>query len=480
VLDVITTSGPVGGRRTTSGTAFLGVPYAAGPTGAARFTAPLPHSGWRGVRDATRPGPTAPQPARDMFGTLDMSPYFGPGWRRGDDYLTVDIWAPEPAGEPAPVLVFVHGGGFVAGSTSAPLYDGRAFARDGILLVTVNYRLGIPGFLHLRDAPDNRGLLDVLAALRWVRDNVARFGGDPGNVTLAGQSAGATIVGGLLAEPATRGLVHRAIMQSGNGRGAFTAEQAGIVTAAAGRELGVRPAAGTLAGLSDERLVQVLPQLSGLDLRTPTARDPLGGISPFSLVRAEQPAAAVPGDLPLLAGTTAEEGALYAGAGEADLTATAARFHDDPGTLLTAYRQTRPHTTDPDLRTAILGDGLFGAGTRAMTAAHTQAYEYEFTWRSSTVGAGHVVDLPFVFDVLDAPGLRGPHGLLGNGIPPAGLAHRVHGVWVRFARTGDPGWPPSEPGRRRVQLLGPQWRLTENPRPAEYAAWVPDQWSVKR
>jgi para-nitrobenzyl esterase len=375
------------------------------------------------------------------------------------------------------VLVFVHGGGFVAGSGGAPLYDGSAFTRDGVLLVTVNYRLGLPGFLHLPDAPDNRGLLDVLAALRWVRDNAAAFGGDPGRVTLAGQSAGATIVGGILAEPAAAGLVHGAIMQSGNGRGAFTAGQARIVTDAVGRDLGLAPAARTLAGLSDERLVEVVPRLAGLGLTTPAARDPLGGISPFSLVLAEQPATAVARGaahgIPLLAGNTAEEGALYP-APQNPLD-TAARFHDDPARLLSVYRRSRPHATDAQLSTAILGDGLFGAGTRAMTTAHAPApaatYEYEFTWRSDGLGASHVMDLPFVFDVADRPALHGDRALLGTTAPPPELARRVHGAWVRFATTGDPGWAPSRPGRRRVQRLGPDWGLAENPRPDEHAAW---------
>lgn len=266
---VTTTSGPVRGRRHGHGTVFLDVPYCAPPVGRGRFAAPSPHPRWTGIRDTTRPGPTAPQPARDSFGTLDMSPYFGPGWQRGDDYLTVNIWAPRPDGPPRPVMVFVHGGGFVAGSGRAPLYDGTAFARDGVVLITVNYRLGIPGFLHLPDAPDNRGMLDVLAALHWIRGNATAFGGDPENVTLFGQSAGAVIVGGVLADPASAGLFRRAIIQSGSGTGAFTPDQAGIVTAAVGRRLDLEPTANALADIPDEHLVAVTAGLTGLDLRTP-------------------------------------------------------------------------------------------------------------------------------------------------------------------------------------------------------------------
>lgn len=221
---VTTAQGAVRGLRQDGSTAFLSIPYAAAPTGADRFRPPRPHAAWQGVRDATVPGPNAPQAERRL-GSIDMTPYFGTGWSRGEDYLTVNVWTPETPGGDLPVMVFVHGGGFVAGSTRSPLYEGSAFARDGVVLVTLNYRLGIAGFLDIPGAPANRGLLDVVAALRWVRENIAAFGGDAGNVTLFGQSAGATIVGGILATPDASGLFQRAIIQSGSGLGAFTTEQ---------------------------------------------------------------------------------------------------------------------------------------------------------------------------------------------------------------------------------------------------------------
>ncbi|QXE33869.1 carboxylesterase family protein [Streptomyces sp. GMY02] len=470
---VTTTQGPVRGRRDEHGTVFLNVPYAAPPTARSRFTAPSPHSGWTEVRDATRPGPTAPQPVRDSFGTLDMSPYFGPGWQRGKDYLTVNIWAPPPEGPPRPVMVFVHGGGFVAGSNRAPLYDGTAFARDGVVLITVNHRLGIPGFLHLPDAPDNRGMLDVLAALHWVHDNIARFGGDPGNLTLFGQSAGAIIVGGILADPASSGLVRRAIIQSGSGTAAFTPEQAGIVTAAVGRELEIEPTAETLADIPDEHLVDLLPHLTGLDLRTATHHHPLAGITPFSLVSEQQPATALAArrsGTDLLIGSNLDEGSLYlaplgvlAGSTEADLLDTAARFHPRPADAVRGYQAKHPAATTAELRTLILGDGLFGTGTRRMAAAHASAASgrthcYEFLWRSDAIdgqlGASHVMELPFVFDRLSLASLHGPRGLLGSTEPPAELAGRIHRSWVRFAETGSPGWPIHEPAGGHVERLG--------------------------
>lgn len=406
-----TPSGVVRGRRDTSGELYRAIPYAAAPIGPGRFLPPTPHPGWSGVRDGTRPGPTAPQPVRD-FGGLDMTPYFGPGWVRGDEYLTVDVRTPAADGGRRPVMVFVHGGGFVTGSARAALYDGRAFARDGVVLVTLNYRLGVPGFLALEGAPPNRGLLDVLAALGWVRDTVAVFGGDPGNVTVFGQSAGATLTGALLATPEAKGTFRRAIVQSGSGTGAFTPEQAARVTAAAASALGIEPTARAFGEIPDERFVEILPALAGLDLRTETAEDPLAGLSPFSLVSPVQPAdGPLDGDVALLIGTNTEEGNLYG---------------------------------RPDL-----GRTLFGAGTERLATAHSRisdghTHRYSFGHRSTALdgrlGAAHTVELPFVFDVAGEPWLHGEAGLLGPDPAPEGLAARMHGAWVAFARTGDPGW----------------------------------------
>jgi len=456
---VHTSAGDIRGRRCADGGAqFLAVPYAAAPTGHDRFRPPRPHAGWRGVRDAIRPGPTAPQPVRSAFGVLDMSPYFGPGWRRGEEYLTVDVRIPAPDRQPAPVLVFVHGGGFLAGSNAAPLYNGAAFARDGVVLVTVNYRLGVAGFVSLPDAPDNRGLLDVLAALRWVSDNAAAFGGDPARVTLAGQSAGAVLVAGALADPSSGGLIRRAIVQSGSGTAAQTSEQGQLVAQTVADALDVAPTARSLGALTDDRLVEVLPALAGLDLRTATHPAPLGAITPFSLVLKEQPAAAVAAGrsagVDLLAGTTSDEAALYLapvglldGSTEADMRAVAAQFSNRPDDLLAAYRSQHPAASVAELRTQVLGDGLFGTGTRRLLAAHAPGpaatYGYTFSWRSDAVdgrlGACHTLELPFVFDCTGLLALHGPSALLGTAAVPAGLAGAVHRTWVDFVATGNPG-----------------------------------------
>ena len=498
-LVVATTSGLIQGTRTPQARVFFGVPYAAPPAGESRFAAPRPHPGWAGVRDAARPGPTAPQPPRGRFGRLDLFPFFGGGWERGDDYLTVNVWAPLQPGPPAPVLVFVHGGAFIAGSARGPAYDGTAFARDGVVLITVNYRLGIPGFLWLPDAPDNRGRLDVIAALRWISENASRFGGDPGNVTLSGQSAGAIIVTGIVGAPEARGLFRRVIIQSGSGTAAFTPEQAEIVTAAVGRGIGVAPTAAALGQRSDEELVDVLPRLSGLDLATVDAHDPLGGITPFSLVLDRQPAetiadlgsrAAADSGAPameLLIGSNLDEGSLYLApfqdlddSTETDLRSTAARFHPAPDRLVDAYRSARPSATTAQLRVALLGDGMFGAGTRRFADAHAQVgaartFVYEFTWRSAALdgklGACHLMELPFVFDQIGLPALHGPGALLGTQPPPGDLAARVHATWVRFATQGDPGWPAYSQATPTVQQIGETWTQAVGPHAEEFRAW---------
>ncbi|MFE6286147.1 carboxylesterase/lipase family protein [Streptomyces sp. NPDC057877] len=498
---VTTAQGAVRGLRQDDGTAaFLNIPYAAPPRGADRFAPPRPHEPWDGVRDATVPGPNAPQSERRL-GSVDMSSYFGTGWSRGEDYLTVNVWTPAWAGNGLPVMVFVHGGGFVAGSTRSALYDGSAFARDGVVLVTLNYRLGIAGFLDLPGAPANRGLLDVVAALRWVRENIAAFGGDPGAVTVFGQSAGATIVGGVLAAPDATGLFRRAIVQSGSGLGAFTSEQAARVTRAAAEVLDVKPHADAFADIPDERLVEAASRLAGIDLRTDTHHDPLLGLSPFSLVLDTQPAASVAAGagagagVDLLVGTNSEEGNLYlvpvdkyAASTAADVDDVARLSHPDPAKLVEVYRVSRPGASFGELRSAILGDALFGAGSRALADAHTAhpgsaTFAYEFAWRSAALngelGATHAVELPFVFDLAHLPQLQGPAALLGPDKPPARLAARVHATWVRFATTGRPGWDPYDTGRRATLRIDADsgtdtvgWAQVDDPRSEERRAWA--------
>ena len=484
-----TEQGPVVGRREPFVSVFRNVPYAAAPVGRARFDAPSPAPTRAGGRDARDHGATAPQPRRDKFGQLDLSPFFADGWHRGDDYLTLSISAPVDARR-APVVVWVHGGAFIAGSARAPAYDGQTFARDGIVFVGVNLRLGAAGFLALPDAPDNRGALDVVAALQWVQRNIAAFGGDPAAVTLMGQSAGAIIVMDLLGRPDIDQLVARAIVQSGTGLGTFTPAQAAAVTAALARDVGVAPNAAGFSDVADEDLVAALPRLIDVDLRHASARPPMDGIVRFGIVSDRQPVAALSEGggvrIPLLIGSNLDEAALYIpssdradDSAEAALHASAARLHHDPDKILRAYQRSR--RTPDQTHVALLSDGMFGLGTRLFADAHSRASQaptflYQFEWRSDALrgrlGAAHLMELPFVFDNVKLPNLHGPNAVLGTSPPPPDLAARMHRSWVQFITEGDPGWPAYTAHDGRVQRIGETWAAEPGLRNPELDAWV--------
>ncbi len=488
---ITTRHGPVRGAVRTDHRYFAGIPYAATPRGVARFEAPRPTEAWEQVRDVARPAPTPPQPdLAAAFAPLDMRAYFGPGWVRGQDHLTVTVWAPLRA-EGAPVMVLVPGGGLAAGSAGAEVYAGQTFARDGVVLVAVNHRLGVAGFLDVPGAPRNRGLLDVLAALGWVRDNIEAFGGDPGSITLFGESAGAIVTAGVVADERAQGLLARAIVQSGSGTAAFHPDQAALVTAAAATALGVEPTLAGFASSSDDALVGALPALSAPDLRIGDLLDPLVGLNPLSLVLDEQPtarlAAGVGAGVDLIVGTNAEEGRLYLAPSGAltattrdDLDALAAQVHPDPTRLVDAYAQAHPGATPGDLRALVLGDALFTTGSRAIVRARAgqsraRTWVYEFRWRPSALdgalGAAHTVELPFVFDTADALSLTGPAGLLGPRGGPQHLAEAMHGAWVRFATTGDPGWPAHGGAGRPVQVFDQKCGVEPDPRGALLEVW---------
>ena len=210
---VRTSQGAVRGRTAEGVAIFKGIPYAAPPSGANRFRPPQPAEPWDGVRDALNYGPTVTKPPYfPPFDVLLPEPAIA-----GEDCLNLNIWTPDPGKAGLPVMVWIHGGAFSNGTGAIATYDGSRFARDGVVCVTINYRLGVDGFLFLGDGNANLGLLDQVAALSWVQENIAAFGGDPDNVTIFGESAGGMSVGTLLSMPRARGLFRRAIAQSGAG-----------------------------------------------------------------------------------------------------------------------------------------------------------------------------------------------------------------------------------------------------------------------
>lgn len=466
------TGGLVRGAAVPTGVVFHSIPYAAPPTGPRRFAPPTAPTPWTGVRDASSAGPSAPAPRR-TFGTLNLTPILGTGRHTGADYLTATISTPDPRAGGLPVLVFVHGGGLTAGTGSAEVYDGASFARDGVVLVTLNYRLGASGWLDVPDAPANRGLLDVIAGLRWVAENIESFGGDPARVTVAGQSAGAMIVAALLACPAAEGLFQRAISQSGTGDCAFEAGQAALATQGISLLLGRDVTAASLGDLTDVQLTELSTGLPPLDHAAHGFLDTAVGASPFKpvidgVLLTGQPADTLrPGlGTDLLIGSTAEEANLYTipnglseTAGEPDLFAAARRRFPDPEARLAGYRDLFSDESPGQLLSRVITDA-FTAGSRRLAAAHVvrsrgRTFSYNFRWASGAcdgrLGACHCVELPFVFDQLGLPSLRGPRGLLGPGEPDTVLADETHAAWVRFVKTGHPGWAPNT-----ERLLGEQ------------------------
>ncbi|HEX7199628.1 MAG TPA: carboxylesterase family protein, partial [Dongiaceae bacterium] len=245
ITDVVveTRQGRLRGALSAGIASFKGIPYAAAPFGANRFKPPQPAPSWKGVRDALAYGPTAPKPPYfPPFDEILIEPIIA-----GEDCLNLNIWTPNPVATGLPVMVWVHGGAFTNGTGAVPNYDGQRFARDGVVLVTINYRLSVDGFLFLGDGVANLGLLDQVAALEWVRDNIAAFGGDSRNVTIFGESAGAMSVTTLLSMPRAKGLFKRVIAESGAGHHAISAATATRIGGYLAEKLGVPANRGAIA-----------------------------------------------------------------------------------------------------------------------------------------------------------------------------------------------------------------------------------------
>ncbi|MFI8766666.1 carboxylesterase/lipase family protein [Streptomyces sp. NPDC053792] len=472
-----TTGGAVRGFRASGDVvAVLGIPYAAPPFGARRFREPAPAAPWSGVRDCTAFGPVAPQSAE-----LPGSPVWSPG---DEDVLTVNVWTPAPDGGSLPVLVWIHGGAYTFGSSAQPDFDGDALARAGLVVVTVNYRLGFEGFGHVPAAggvsfPDNRGLLDQVAALRWVRENIAAFGGDPGNVTVAGQSSGAASVACLMVMDRARGLFHRAIVHS-----PASPHYPPAVAAATTRE--VAAAAGCpatpegLAAASPQALVAASDQVveayrrdpaSGSRHYDPSLYAPVldGDVLPVDPLTGLATGAGR--DVDLLVCHTTEEYRLLDAVGSSAKVTTAeqlARFAEDfglPDGLVAGYRAALPDAPVLDVYLAVFGDLLFGEYAHRLVEHHARGggraflsrFDRRRTGPHRDVRAWHCADIPFAFGNVD----KGCVAFLIGGASSSAdrdLARRMVRAWAGFATTGDPGWPSFDDSTGQAQV----WRTDED------------------
>jgi para-nitrobenzyl esterase len=470
---------------------FLGVPYAAPMTDARRFREPQPVERWTGVRDATRPGPRAPQSLPKPM-DLDLEGLMGKVPADGPDYLTMNIFTPETA-TGAPVMVFVHGGSFVAGSKDVPVYDGTAFARDGVVCVVINYRLGIEGFLPAPGVPTNLGLRDMIAALQWVQANIAAFGGDATRVTLFGESGGAWCISALMASPLVKGLFHRAICQSGHGYGSRDISHQQKLVKRLARRLKVSPDREGFASVPTSRIPPaqewvMTPRLF-FHMKDRDGRDPSFGITRFlpvhgdDVLPVETLAALGAGagkDIALLIGTTSEEANLFFAPG--GMMGKLKRWMavmflgkalPRPRAALRAYGMDEPGARPGEVLARAMTDLMFRVMTRRTAERHQgRSWVYEFDWKSpaldGAVGAAHVVELPFVFDTLAAA--SGPNSLLGEN-PPQALADKTHALWIRFAAEGAAPWPEYDAETRQVWSITREVAESEPVPPA--AAFLP-------
>ena len=453
---------------------FLGIPYAAAPVGENRFELPQPHEGWKGVREATEFGPTAPQ-APYNGGIENVLPSI---IIEGDEFLNLNVWAPKNAFD-LPVMVWVHGGALSRGSNSLDGYDGTSFARDGVVFVSINYRLGAEGFSVLPDAPLNLGLADVHAALRWVQAEIAQFGGDPEQVTVFGQSAGGNLIAALLAHRDARSLVARAIVQSGP-LTARPAKTAGKISRLMAKDLGI-PA--TRAGFSSVSPATLLAS----QLRVTAGSTPITGGPSFALAIGGQLIPSNPeldlaqgdaDDIGLVIGATTEEYRLWFVPTGLLTTVTPlfqrlARLKFGVSRRIIApYSHNRPNAGPGELVGALATDILLRLPLNRLAdkrlARRSPTWVYEFAWRSPVqdLGAAHAVELGFVFDRLNAADSVG----IAGADAPQSIAQEMHAAWVRFAKTGNPGWEAWNE-KRPVRMFGAEDAVVYAPREDERSIW---------
>jgi carboxylesterase 2/para-nitrobenzyl esterase len=445
------------------------------------------------VRDALAFGPKSPQPPYPPFVEVILPELTV----SGEDCLTLNIWSKDLGSAQQPVMVWIAGGLFeYHGTGASPWYDGSHFARDGVVCVTINYRVGAEGFLYLGDGIANLGLLDQIAALEWVRDNIAAFGGDPDNVTVFGESAGALSIGTLLAMPRAEGRFRRAIIESGGAHHVSSAATAERIGRRLAEKLGVAPTREAIAAASVDRLLQAQmelraemethpdPQFWGEVTLTGLPWQPVvdGEIIPGRPIDRLRAGAGAKVDL--LIGSNTDETRLFlvtAGAIEhitrEALAAAVAGYGMPVESTLAAYRALHPNGSAGDLLSAVQTDWYWRIPSLHLADAHagntsaSPTYMYEFAWRGSPqfgrrLRAGHSMEIPFVFDTLGnrTEPLHGAN-------PPQSLADTMHSDWVAFAATGNPGWPKYDLSRRATMRFDVTSTVVDDPLARERALW---------
>lgn len=480
---VDTKYGQIKGTAANGVSAWKGIPYAKAPVGNLRFRAPEPLEPWEGVYDGTKFGPASLQPINEMTGYLDNREL-----EMSEDCLYLNVWSPAADDKRRPVMVWIHGGAFMNGTGSSSVYDGISFAENGdVVTVTINYRLGVMGFLHLDEINEayagsgNCGILDQIAALKWVKENIEAFGGDPNRITIFGESAGAMSVGTLLATPSAKGLFNQAILQSGAARIGLQSKVATNVAKEILANLGID--ASDLSALAEIPAEEIMDAAKHI---TPMALAPVidGHIIP------EQPEAAIAKgaskDIPILIGTTKDEHRFFTFFDptwkEMDEEETASQVKEElqelPVTIKSHFLK-QPLTQE--LFESVMGFHTFTFPAIKLAEKQIEhgapVWMYRFDWRSPAFGGGlmscHTMEIPFVFNNTDKPRME---NLVGDS-PDEDVAKQVHQAWIAFAHHGNPNtsvlpeWEAYDMENRTTMLLNTESTVVHDPDQEDRLLW---------
>ncbi|MFB3167830.1 carboxylesterase/lipase family protein [Neobacillus sp. 179-C4.2 HS] len=465
---------------------WKGIPYAKPPVGSLRFRAPERPESWEGIRDVCSFGPVAPQSQREImefFGN-DIS-------NMSEDCLYLNVWSKGADDKKRPVMVWIHGGAFVSGSGSSSWYDGASFAAQGdVVVVTINYRLGIFGFLHLGEiggeeyaTSGNCGIQDQVAALQWVQENIAAFGGDPNNVTIFGESAGAMSIGVLLGFPSAQGLFHKAILQSGAAANVHSSEKATKIAGHLLATLQVEPTnLSKLEELSVEQLIQAA------DLVPPMSLGPV--IDGVSLPRHPEEAIADGSakDITILIGTNKDEYNIFSvfdpewkNADETKVTQLFEKTFGPLVPLISSYHEGNQPLSQ-ELYNKLLTMSVFTYPAQRLTELQVKqgapVWMYRFDWETPVFGGAlkstHALEIPFVFNTLDTPNTE---NFTGSSPEREFVASQMHQAWINFARNGNPNseglpeWPQYNLNDRSTLIFNIESVVENDPNRKERMIW---------
>lgn len=485
-LIVESTYGKLRGEQIDGVCVWKGIPFAKPPVGPLRFRAPeLPES-WEGVRDATSFSPVAPQSQREIM------EFFGNDVSNvNEDCLYLNVWSPAADHKKRPVMVWIHGGAFVSGSGSSHWYDGASFADQGdVVVVTINYRLGVLGFLHLGEiggeeyaTSGNCGILDQVAALQWVQENISKFGGDPNNVTIFGESAGAMSVGVLLGFPSAQGLFNKAILQSG---AAANAHPAATATKVAGHLLAALQVDPTNLSKLEELPVETL--LQAADLLPSMSLGPV--VDGISLPKPPEQAIAEGSakDVAILIGTNKDEFNIFTVFDpewkNTDETKVRALFEKTFGPLVPVlshqFAENQPLTQELFNKIVTITIFTHPAQKLAELQANQGApvWMYRFDWETpvfnGALKATHALEIPFIWNTLDTTGTE---NFTGSSPKRQIVANQMHQAWINFARNGNPNtddlpeWPAYDLNQRPTMIFNEECNVVNDPNHEERVKW---------